>query len=253
LDPEQARVVQTKQVSLNRPVTELIGILTPVAQYDAAGDSSRKSLGCGGAALIVLGILALIVNTIPFHIPIALGLLAAGGAMAFVAMRKRSEDLSDNLRLCAVPFLVALREDFGAEPVELKLDLRPPLSKEKQTGKEKVDKVTTTTYVDPWMSGDGVLADGSRLRWSVVDTIIERSYWKRGSSGKQKLKTKRKKRVEIDVDLTLRAKTYNVAGEEKKQTLYAEAKVKRDTIDPIPPAEIINVIAGLYAQAAPAK
>jgi len=244
-----------KQVSLHRPVADLIGILNPVAQYDAAGDTSRKTMGCGGAAAIVVGVIFLFVNTIPFHLVIALLLLAGGAVLAALAIRKRSEDLSDNLRKCAVSFLVALRDDFGSDPIEVKLDLRPPLSKEKQTSKEKVNKVTTTIYTDPWLSLDGVLADGSRLRCAVVETIVERSYWKRGSSGKQKLKTKRKKRVEIDVDLTLRTKTY-AAGEatdEKKTTLHADAKLKRDGVDPIPPDEIINVIAGLYAQVRPAS
>jgi len=95
------------------------------------------------------------------------------------------------------------------------------------------------------MSGEGLLHDGSRLRWNVVETIVEKSYWKRGSSGKSKLKTKRKKRVEIEADLTLKAKTYG-----EKQTLHGEAKLKHDTIDPIAPDEIIDVIAGLYKQAA---
>ena len=161
--------------------------------------------------------------------------------------RKKAEDISDNLRQCAVPLLVALREDFGSDPVEIKLDLRPPMAKEKQTSKEKVNKVTTTIYTDPWMSGDGLLHDGSRLRWSVAETIVEKSYWKRGSSGKQKLKTKRKKRVEIEADLTLKAKTYG-----EKQTLHGEVKLKRDGIDSIPCDAIINVIADLYKQAQPA-
>jgi hypothetical protein len=252
LNAEQARVVQMKQVSLHRPINDLIEILGPVAQFDAAGDSSRTKFGCGAGIAIILGLILLFVDTIPFHLFLALGLIAAGVVLIVVWNRKKSEDISDNLRKCAVPLLVALRDDFGSDPIEVKLDLRPPLSKEKQTSKAKVDKVTTTIYTDPWMSGDGVLADGSRLRWSVVDTIVEKSYWKRGSSGKQKLKTKRKKRVEIDVDLTLRGKTYDV-GDEKKQTMHADAKLKRDTVDPIPPDEIINVIAGLYAQVRPAS
>lgn len=252
LNAEQASIVKEKVVSLNRPIDELIGILAPVAEFDAAGDSSRTAMGCGAAVALLLGVILMFVDVIPFHFFVGFGLIAAGIVMIVAWTRKQSQDISDNLRKVAVPFLVALREDFGSEPIALKLDLRPPMSPVKQQSKEKVDKVTTTIYTDSWMSGDGFLHDGSRLRWSVVETIIERSRWKRGSSGKQKLKTKKKKRVEIDVDLTLRAKTYGVEGDAKKQTLHGEAKLKRDTIDPIPPDEIINVIAGLYAQAQPA-
>ena len=247
LNSEQANIVRQKQVALHRPIDDLIGILGPVAQFDAAGDSSRQKMGCGAGAAIVLGGFALFINTIPFHLVIALGLIAAGVVLLVVWNLKKADDISDNLRGCAVPLLVALREDFGSDPVEIKLDLRPPMAKEKQTSKEKVNKVTTTIYTDPWMSGDGVLHDGSRLRWSVAETIVEKSYWKRGSSGKQKLKTKRKKRVEIEADLTLKAKTYG-----EKQTLHGEAKLKRDGIDPIPCDAIINVIADLYKQAQPA-
>ena len=238
LNSEQTNIVRQKQVSLHRPINDLIAILQPVAQWDAAGDTSRRNLGCSGAAALIGGVVLLF-----FFWPLGIVFAAAGIVLLVVWNRKKSEDLSDNLRQCAVPFLVALREDFGDDPLEIKLDLRPPMSKEKQTGKEKVDKVTTTTYSDPWMSGQGVLHDGSRLRWSVAETIIEKSYWKRGSSGKSKLKTKRKKRVEIEADLTLKAKTYG-----EKQTLHGEAKLKHATIDPIPPDEIINVIAGLYKQ-----
>ena len=241
LNSDQAKVVREKQVSLHRPIDDLRSILGPVAQYDAAGDTSRRNVGCTGAAAIVLGVVGLFVFW-----PVGLVLLAAGVVLLIVWSRKKNEDISDNLRKCAVPLLVALREDFSGDAIALKLDLRPPMSPAKQTSKEKVDKVTTTIYSDPWMSGEGVLHDGSRLRWSVVETIIEKSYWKRGSSGKMKSKTKRKKHVEIEADLTLKAKNYG-----EKQTLHGEQKVKRDTVDPIPPDVIINVIADLYRQAQP--
>lgn len=242
LNAEQARIIQMKEVSLNRPIDELLGILGPVAQWDAAGDSTRKTLGCAGGAALVAGIFGLFV-----YWPLGLGLIVIAAVLLFVWNRKGSEDISDNLRRCAVPLLAALREDFGGEPVELKLDLRPPMSPAKQASVEKVNKVTITTYNDAWMYGEGILHDGSRIRWNVNETIVEKKYWKKGSSGKSKLKTKQKKRVEIEADLTLRAKTYG-----EKQTLHGEAKLKRDGIDPIPCDAIINVIADLYKQAQPA-
>lgn len=248
LNAEQADIVRQKQVTLHHSINDLIAILGPVAQYDAAGDTSRRNLGCGAAAAIVIGVIASFVVWW-----IGIPLVVAGVVLIVVWNKKKAEDISDNLRKCAVPLLVALREDFGSDPIELKLDLRPAMSAEKQTSKEQVDKVTLTTYTDPWMSGDGVLHDGSRLRWNIVETIVEKRYWKRGSSGKSKLKTKAKKHVDIEVDLTLRAKTYAVAGEEKKQTMHAERKVKHAGTDAIPPDDIINTIAGLYAQARPAS
>jgi len=242
LNSEQANVVREKQVSLHHPIDELLAILGPVAQYDAASDTSRRNLGCTAAAAIVFGVVCLF-----FVWWLGIPLIILGVVLLLVWSKKKNEDLSDNLRKCAVPLLVALREDFSGDAIALELDLRPPMSPLKQTSKEKVQKTTITTYSDPWMSGEGVLHDGSRLRWSVVETIIEKSYWKRGSSGKSKLKTKRKKHVEIEADLTLKAKNYG-----EKQTLHGAQKVKRDTVDPIPPDVIINVIADLYRQAQPA-
>ena len=242
LNAEQARIIQMKEVSLNRPIDELLGILGPVAQWDAAGDSTRKTLGCAGAAALAAGIFGLFL-----YWPLGLGIIVIGAVLLFVWNRKKTEDISDNLRRCAVPLLVALREDFGSEPVELKLDLRPPMSPAKQASTEKVDKVTITTFNDAWMYGEGILHDGSRIRWNVNETIVQKKYWKRTSSGKSKLKTKQKKRVEIEADLTLKAKTYG-----EKQTLHGEAKIKQDGIDPIPCDAIINVIADLYKQAQPA-
>jgi hypothetical protein len=242
LTAEQQQLVQQKEFSLNRPIDELIGILGPIAQWDAAGDTSRRNLGCTGAAALVLGIAGLF-----FVGWYSIALIAAGIVLLVMWNKKKAEDISDNLRKCALPMLVALREDFGDEPVELKLDLRPPLSPAKQAGVEKVNKVTLTTYNDAWMYGEGILQDGCRLRWNVNETIVEKKYWKRGSSGKSKLKTKTKKRVEIEADLTLKAKTYG-----EKQTLHGEVKVKRAGIDPITPDDVISVIADLYAKAQPA-
>lgn len=253
LNAEQQQIVMNKQVRLQKPIGELIDVLKPIAEFDVVGGRMRTRYGCSAAFLFVAGCVLLIVNMVTVTVVLALVMFAGGAALTVLATRAIRDDVSDNLSKCAVPLLVALREDFGPEPVQLTLDLRLPMSQQKRTGSAKVDNVTTTTYTDAWMSGEGILADGSRLRWSVVDAITERAYWKRGSSGKQKMKRKYKKRVAIDVDLTLRAKTYAVEGEEKKQTLHADAKVKHDSADPIPPDDIINVIAGLYAQVRPAS
>src|SRR3954454_1027214 len=159
LNAEQTNIVRQKQVSLHRPIDDLLGILGPVAQWDAAGDASRRTFGCAGGGTLALGVAALFVN-----IWIGAALVVIGIVLLFVWNRKKAEDLSDNLRVCAVPLLVALREDFGADPVEVKLDLRAPMSPAKQTDKTKDGGTTITTYTDPWMSGEGVLHDGSRLR-----------------------------------------------------------------------------------------
>jgi hypothetical protein len=256
LNAEQLQIVQAKEVTLTRPVNDLIALLTPIAAADAAGDKARQRNGCLCALAFVIGVILIFVNTVPFHFILSALFILGGVALIFVIRKEKAEDISNNLAKCAVPLLVALRDDFGSEPVELKLDLRSPTAPEKKVGEQKVDKKTITHFNDPWFSCDGVLADGSRLRCSVVDTIIQSRYWKKTSSGKQKLKTKSKTKADIDVELTLRTKTYSTgeaAAGEKKTTLSASVKNKRAGADPLPPGVIIDVIAGLYSQVRPAR
>jgi hypothetical protein len=167
-------------------------------------------------------------------------------------------DLSDNLRVCVLPMLYVFREDVEpGEPMELTLDLRKPMAREKLVREEKPrERLTETYYSDPWMSADAVLVDGSRLRWSVVDTLRHRSVTKKGRSGKWKTKTKLSKKCAVDVELTVRNKSYEVSGGEageKKTTLTASKKMKHDGAGPVDPKDIIEVITDLFKRVSPAK
>src|ERR1051325_10931603 len=136
LNSEQSNIVREKQVSLHQPINDLLAILGPIAQYDTAIEVSRRNVGCAAAVAIVAGVVMLF-----FVWWIGIPLLAAGVVLLIVWNKKKAEDISDNLRKCAVPLLVALREDFSGDPIELKLDLRPPMSAEKQTSKGNPDLV----------------------------------------------------------------------------------------------------------------
>lgn len=259
LNAEQQSIVANKTVSLDRPIGEVLDVLIPIASADAAADRLRTSLGClAPVAFLIAFIVAFVdMGTIPFHWIVALLFALAGAALIFEFRRRKHDDISDNLRKTAVPLLLALRDDFSSDPVHLRLDLRPATSPEKMIGKpEKVGEKTFTTFNDAWMTCEAVLADGSRLRWNVVETIVMSSYWKRSSSGKSKLKRKTKKKSDIDAELTLRTKTYEVsdaAAGEKKATLSTSSKVKSEDAEPIAPDVIINAIAELYSRVQPAK
>src|ERR1051325_10719160 len=138
LNSEQSNIVREKQVSLHQPINDLLAILRPIAQYDTAIEVSRRNVCCAAAVAIVAGVVMCF-----FRCWTVIQLLAAGGVLLIVWNKKKAEDISDNLRKCAVPLLVALREDFSGDPIELKLDLRPPMSAEKQPSKGKAAKVTT--------------------------------------------------------------------------------------------------------------
>lgn len=266
LNADQMNVVRTKRVSLHRPVAEVIEFLAPLAKFDAQGDSERKKLGCWSGALFVLALVSLF-GMGPFGPKfgiVTLALLAVAIVLLVIWTRMKGTDLSDNLRTTALPFLAALREDFGSEPIEVKLDLRPPLSKDKITKIDKssgVLKDTYTTYTDAWMTGEGTLTDGSTVEWSVVDTILERKRWKKSSSGKMKQKTKLKKKADVDVSVTLKSKRYDVgalpASEvkhgENKNVVRISKKIPQGDASPTPPAEILNVIAGVYRELRPAQ
>jgi len=267
LTDEQMGIVREKQVKLNRPLAETIAFLAPLAKWDAAAGTARSRIGCGAALVLVAAIVSLVLagNFGKLLGVFAVLLLILGIGLIVLWSKKKKEDLSDNLRVTAIPFLAALREDFGAEPVALNLDLRLPLSKEKQTGVQSngsgLRKDVLTTYVDPWMSGEGLLTDGSRLQWSVVDTYHERKRWKKGSSGKYKQKTKTKKKTEVDVTVTLKMKRYDVGSfdaadvkhGENKNVVRISHKIARADALPTPHDEILKAIAGIFRELRPAQ
>jgi hypothetical protein len=105
-------------------------------------------------------------------------------------------------------------------PLRLSADLRGGMIKEKCTDERKPSKGTfsypkiqETHYLDPWLSGSAALADGSTLRWKVVDRIRVRRITKRTARGKIKTKYKHKSRRMLEVSLGLRHKAYQVKVE----------------------------------------
>lgn len=266
LNDEQSGIVREKVVTLNRPIGDIINLLAPVAKWDAAGDQSRARFGCGGSLFIVASIIFFVLAANGMRaFAIAGGmLLLAGILMIVVWKRRKNEDLSDNLRVSVLPFLAALREDFSSDPVSIKLDLRAPKCKEKVKDVFKTTgmmKDVTTTYIDPWMSGEGTLADGSRLQWSVVDTIVEKQRWRKKASGKYKSKTKTKKKTAVDVTLSLKSKRYDVGSfdandvkrGENKNVVSISHKLAVADANPTPHGEILQVIAGVYRELRPAQ
>jgi hypothetical protein len=177
----------------------------------------------------------------------------------------RGIDVSDNLRRFVVPVLALFREDIDPKtPVHLRLDLTKPTASPKKTTegapyKQGVyHKVIDTMYVDPWMSAEAVLVDGTRLRWSVTDSIRERKKTKRNARGKYKTKTKYRKVTDVEVQLAMRTKTYAVSDAEvssdgKRSKLEVQRSVRSDSLDPVDPRTLIDAITGVYRSLKPAK
>jgi uncharacterized membrane protein YkoI len=112
------------------------------------------------------------------------------------------------------------------------------------------------------MKAEAVLVDGSKLWWSVSDTIRERKKTKRNPRGKYKTKTKYSKKTEVDVELGLRRKLYEldaatadgeVTSDQKRSTVRVSRKLKTDSLDPVDPRSLIDLIADVYRSARAVK
>jgi prepilin signal peptidase PulO-like enzyme (type II secretory pathway) len=271
LSAEQKQILADKQIDLKRPVAELLALLKPVASCDQVADKARTPLGCTIALSIVLTIILIVIAGNIESKVLFIGAAVVGSVVfigSIVLFRwTRKIDVSNNMRSFALPALAVLKEDFDPQtPVHVKLDLRPPTddAKKKSEGEPYKAgvyyKIIDSVYVDPWMTFEGVLTDGTKLWWSVTDTIRERKKTKKNPRGKIKTKTKYKKVTEIDVEMGMKNKTYAVGrpaeGEveagDKRNTVRVAHRVVSATIDPIPPRELIDVVAGVYRNARPA-
>lgn len=265
LTAEQKEILKSKRIEMERPVAELLALLKPLAAYDKGADKLRTKFGCGSALAFVFAFASLFVmGLVPagYILPIAFVVVAVGLLVAW--KRLRSVDLSNNLRGVALPLLGVIREDFDRDkPVRVKLDLSPPTAKEKKLREEPAyksgayHKVIDTYFVDPWMTGDGVLRDGTRLRWSIVDSIRERKKTKSNARGKTKTKTKYVKKTEIEVQVGLQKKRYELdmeptRSDEKRNTVNVTRNLRTDSLDPISPNEVIEAVASVFRNARPA-
>lgn len=264
LDTEQKRILREKQVDLNRPVDELLKLLTPLASCDTVADKARTPLGCTFALAIVATIALCVAMPWPaLAIPLLL-VAAIVLVTGFLFFWTRRVDLSNNLRQFVIPVLTLFREDIDSrQPFHVKLDLRPPLAKEKKTGESApykrgaYHKVIDSTYVDHWMTAEGVLREGTRLWWSITDSIRERRKTKKNPRGKYKSKTKYTKKTKIEVEVGLQKSSYELHGNagdrvkagDKRNAVQIARRQRADSLDSIPPRALIDIITGVYQHA----
>ena len=236
---EQRQIAAAKRLGVNRPIDEVLALARALLEFDASAASKRSKAGCGIgiAILLVIGGLVAAGNN---HVELGLALAAVGvlGTIVTIVLyvRLRAEDLSDNLREAAVPFLAVLREDMNpGDPLHVNIDLSPTVSAPKL--KKKSDpykkgayyKIVDSLYVDPWFDGSATLADGTKLRWKVIEHLIQQKKTKR-TGNKIKSKTKIKRKTVATVTLAFATKEYAVEGdaqrEEKRATVTLAKKQK---------------------------
>lgn len=265
LSAEQKQIIRAKQVDLSRPIDEILTLLKPLAACDKLADKSRTKAGCSFGLGIVLSIVLVIVFsnigwsviTFPVFLLFIAAVVGAGVLWTFL----RRVDISNNFRSFSLPVLSLMREDFdAAKPVNLRMNLDPPTASSKKTGESApynrgvYHKIIDTTYVDPWMTVSGVLVDGTKLSWNVTDEIRERKKTKKNARGKYKTKTKYRKKTDIEVEMALLKKAYAMtpsmdsalSSDEKRHRVSLEREVRTESLDPLDPRVLIDVVANVY-------
>jgi hypothetical protein len=272
LSAEQREILSKKQLELDRPVDELIALLKPIAACDKVANKSQTRFGCTFGVLIVMTVVAVILFSNLGRGPLLLGtfalFVAAAVACGWFWIWLRGIDVSNNLRSFVIPVLALFREDIGPKsPVRLRLDLRKPTDATKKAGESApykqgvYHKIIDTTYVDPWMTAETVLTDGTKLWWSVTDRIRERKKTKRNPRGKYKTKTKYRKITELEVRLGMKTKTYELAkavdaevtSDGKRNKVDLQRRVRSASLEPIDPRALVDAITSVYRAARPAK
>ena len=271
LNAEQKQILADKRIDASRPIDELLALMKPLAACDTLADKARTKFGCSFALAIVVTIVGVIFLLNVGGIvggATALLLVAVTIALGYFYFWMKKIDISNNFRQFVLPVLSVFREDIDAsKPVNLKLDLSSPTDKSKLQSESApyaagvYHKVIDSMYRDPWMSADAVLVDGSKLSWSVTDSIRERKKTKRNPRGKYKTKTKYSKKTNLEVTLRMRKKTYDVAApaeaeltaDEKHSTVKVERQVQSASLDPVVPRALIDLIADVYRNASLTK
>ena len=225
LTTTQKRFLKRKRISARYTPEQWLRLLGDLAEYDRHGDTVRRICGLGAIAGLITSVLLLFFSPllieglgIPEGMAIFLGgfaavITAACGTAYFLL---KGKDLPNNLRDFVFPLIKILREDAKpGTPLQMTLDLRGGLQKNKLKNEDKqtqglfsYPKIRDRFYTDPWFQGSARLADGSSLKWCVVDQIRARRITKKTSRGKIKVKYKHKIRRNLDVALGLHRQDY---------------------------------------------
>jgi len=277
LTPRQKQILQEKRLAESLDIRALLDLLAPLARFDAATDRKRSRAGNVGCVSSLLAFAGLFIFAASGGLAPVAALPASGAALAIGALLRyralKKMDLSNNLRTLAVPLLVVLGEevDRGA-PIDLELDLRRHDVPDKLVREEPPDSgggyysIVNRHFKDAWMSGRARLADGARLRWAIVDEIMQQTKRRRNARGKIKTKTKYKKRTTMSVSIALPEAAYTTTGADATASVAGAGErasvrgdviqlsrvVKARSLDPVDPIAFIDLIAAAYRRAAPA-
>ncbi len=240
MTPEHQQIAAAKRIGVNRPIDEVLALVRSLLDFDAVMASKRKKAGCAIPIAIVVIIGGFITSGMyPFGIVLPILAIVAAIVAIVLFVRFKSQDLSDNLRTAAAPFLAVLREDMNpGDSLHVNVDLRPYAIDEKK--KKESDpykkgayyKIIDKLYVDPWFDGSATLADGTKVKWNVIEHVLEHHKTKRTARGKIKSKTKVSRKTVAVVTLGFPMKEYDIRQadadkrDEKRATVTLARKLK---------------------------
>jgi hypothetical protein len=246
LTSEQETVARSKLVSMNRTPGEVLSFLTALSSWDKIVE---KRAAFWGWVAVIAGLIGFPGGIIWLgvkkqHPERGISLLVITLVLVIVLARVwskwKKQDLSDNFRVGAMPFLSVLREDMDPKEVmQVKLDLRGPIIDEKKKSESDAYKsgvyysVIDRVYEDPWFAGSATLADATDVSWNVTEYAYERERRKRNPRGKIKIKKKVKKRTTAVVTLNFASKDYALAEQtdgvkQKKKAITLKGAEKTD-------------------------
>lgn len=275
LSAEEKNFVISKQLTAAYTPDEWLNLFKKLKDFDSQGDSTRTTgfrLGCVGLILTFVGIILLTVFVGVFLIVI--GILLAIVSFTIYFYLKPYDMPGEILSKTLVPIVLILREEMNPqEKLKLKLDLRGFSMPEKLVNKSQsyargnYHAIVDSYYRDHWLDGETILADGTRLIWSVEDLVKSSQKSKRNARGKHKTKTKNKHQSLISLQVGMNNKKYILP--EKLKQKGAEGAIRTKDVDKyswmrvrkmvkhqaektFSPADFVNVVASAYLRAVPA-
>ncbi len=276
LNPAQRAVLGKKRIDGQFTAVELLELLKPLAEFDGRNDRTRgKTIWL--IVLLVIGLIVGLVMTSEQSWPVVLAIfvLPIGLLVVLIGVeiRLKKLDVSNNLRRVALPFFAVLREDMARdEPLDVSVDLTSPMmaAKKQRTDKpyerDNYHKVVDTHYLDPWFSGSARLADGSRLRWEVIDEVLHSSRTKRNARGKTKTKSKVAKSSVLRAIVNLPRSNYQYSehhgtptgtriaanSDDRRTSVKLSRKVKTRGAEPFDVGQLIELVSSAYRRVRPA-
>ncbi|HYO68400.1 MAG TPA: hypothetical protein VEU33_20195 [Archangium sp.] len=200
------------------PCPQVLEDLQQLGELDALKEQKQARASTVGGLTLPAGVLCLFVGIMGMDGE-GIGMALAWSGMALVLVgiaaliaRSRNQRLNlENRRYELASRLVALLQADIApdEPVTLELDLRPDTHPDKYQNESRTPSGWKVKhYLDPWLSLQGRLLDGTHLRVEMTHRIQLRNRTKTNARGKTKSKSKQLSDVLLRVRLRVKPERY---------------------------------------------